>query len=191
VLSEGGVVVRTDSEARRVLETARREHRPFPPLGLLGGDLWRTLGGADRDEARLRSPAAVTFDVDLGEVLLDGRLHLFIAHLVARNRFWTRAVVAMNAQWLGAWNTGPRAHPNDGLLDTYDVRLGLRQLPAVRSRLHHGAHLPHPGIRERRAAAVQIEIDRPLPVWLDGERFPPARNLSLRIQPDAITVVVS
>lgn len=188
-LPPDGVVVRSDAEARAVLEEARRQGRPYPALGLLGGDLWRTLGGT-RDEARLRSSHAVTFAVDLGEALVDGRLTLFVAHLVAHNRLWSRGFVAMNAQWRGTWNLGPRAHPGDGLLDTYDVLLRPGDLAKVRARLHHGAHLPHPGIKERRAAAVQVELDRSVPVELDGDRIGRARALSVRVEPDALTVVV-
>lgn len=184
-LPEGGVVVRSDAEASAVLTEARRERRPFPALGLLAGDLCHTLGGGGAGELQ-----GVRFTVDLGEALLDGRLHLFVAHLVARSRVWTRAFVAMNAQWLGDWNLGPRAHPNDALLDTYDVHLAAGQLLAVRSRLHHGAHLPHPGIKERRSAAVQVELERPLPVRLDGVVTGRARVISVRAQPDALTVVI-
>ncbi len=42
---EDGVVVDSDAAARAVVEEARRERRPIPTLGLLGGDLCRTLGG--------------------------------------------------------------------------------------------------------------------------------------------------
>jgi hypothetical protein len=184
-LPEGGVIVRSDAEAGAALTEARRERRPFPALGLLGGDLCRTLGGGGGSSLQ-----GVRFTVDLGEALLDGRLHLFVAHLVARTRLWTRAFVAMNGQWVGEWNLGPRAHPNDGLLDTYDVRLPPGQLLPVRSRLHHGAHLPHPGIKERRTAAVQVELERPLPVRLDGVATGRARVVSVRLQPDVLTVVV-
>jgi hypothetical protein len=187
-IPDDAVVVRSDAEARKVLEEARRARRPYPPLALLGGDLCRTLGGGAGGEARLRSGEAVRFPIDMGEVLLDGRLHLFVAHLVASSRLWRRAFVAMNAQWFGSWNLGPRAHPNDGLLDSYDVRLPLGQLLPVRARLHHGAHLPHPGIRERRAAALQMELDRPLPVRLDGSPAGVAGTLSVRLQPDAVAV---
>ena len=184
-LPEDGVLVRSDAEAAAVLRAARRDRRPFPALGLLGGDLCRTLGGG-----RGRELHGVRFTVDLGEALLDGRLHLFVAHLVARTRLWTRAFVAMNAQWLGDWNLGPRAHPNDALLDTYDARLAPGQLLPVRSRLHHGAHLPHPGIKERRTAALQVELDRPLAVRLDGAPVGRAKVISVRVEPDALTVVV-
>jgi hypothetical protein len=183
-LPDGGVVVGSDGEARRVLESARREGRPLPPLGLTGGDLCRTLGGP--------TPGGdVAFTVDLGEVLIDGRLHLFVAHLVARSRLWGYAFAAMNAQWHGSWNLGPRAHPNDGLLDTYEARLRPGDLWKVRARLGHGAHLPHPRITERRVEALQVDLPRALVVVLDGDEVAPAaRRLSLRVEPDALTVVV-
>jgi hypothetical protein len=181
---EGVVRVRSDADARAVLEEARRDRRPFPILGLLGGDLRRTLGGTGPDLTGVR------FTVDLGEVMIDGRLRLFVAHLVARNRLWTRAFVAMNAQFVGRWNLGPRAHPNDGLLDTYDVHLAVGQLLAVHKRLPLGAHLPHPGIKEKRTASIPVDLDRPLPVYLDGEKATVAARLVVRVEPDAVDVVV-
>lgn len=189
MLPGDGVVVHSDAEARAVLEQARAEGRPFPTLGLLGGDLCKTLGG-DGDEARLRSADAVRFPVDLGEVLLGGSLHLFVAHVVARTRAWGHVVAGMNAQFVGPWVVGPRAHPNDGLLDVYQADLSWADRLKVRGRIRHGAHLPHPGIKERRTAAIQIDLDRRLPVYLDGQRVGEARNLALRVEPDALTVVV-
>jgi hypothetical protein len=160
-----------------------------PVLGLLGGDLCRTLGGTG-DAARLLGGDAVTFPVDLGTVVADGRRDWFVAHLVARNRRWARVVAALNAQWIGAWNAGPRAHPGDGLLDTYDARLGLRDVGQVRARLRTGSHLPHPRITERRAATVAFTLRRPLRLWLDGTPAGAVRDLQVGIEPDAIRVVV-
>ena len=189
-LPADGVVVRSDAEARAVVGAARQDGRRPPPLGLVGGDLCRTLGGLG-DESRLRSPAAVTMACDLGVVLADGCLHVFVAHLVARRRAWRgRVFVAMNAAWLGPWNLGPRAHPGDGLLDTYDARLPLRQAMAVRRRLPLGAHLPHPAIAERRTRAMQVDLDAGTRLALDGEVLGQVRRLSLRVEPDALTVVV-
>jgi hypothetical protein len=189
-LPDDGVLVRTDAEARRIITAARRATEPVPPLGLLGGDVCRTLGGGG-DEQRLRSEEAIRFPVDLGVVLLDGRTHVFLAHLVARRRCWLgRAVVVMNASWLGPWNAGPKAHLNDGLLDASDARLRPSELLAARSRLPLGTHVPHPRIATRRAAAMRFSFDRPVPVRLDGEVVGSFREIDVRAEPDALTVVV-
>ena len=188
-LPDDGVVVRDDAEAATVLETARRQGRAMPTLGLLGGDLCRTLGGIG-SEARLRSSDAMTFPVDLGEVAIDGKGHLFVAHLVARNRLWTRVFAAMNAQFVGPWDVAPRSHPNDSLLDTFEARLRLADVHKVRARLPLGTYLPHPSIRQRRTAALTTDLERPRPIWLDGVRQGKGRVLELRIEPDAIRVVV-
>jgi diacylglycerol kinase family enzyme len=132
----------------------------------------------------------MTFPVDLGSVLADGRIYWFVAHLVARNRLWRRAFVAMNAQWYGPYDLGPRSHPNDGLLDTYDARLPLKDLLKVAKRARQGAHLPHPGVKERRTKATEVQFEKPLPLELDGVRVGQFRNLAVRVEPDAIRVVV-
>lgn len=189
-LPRHGVVVRSDREARQIVTAARRAGEPIPPLGLLGGDLCRTLGGTG-DEARLHSADAMTLPVDLGAVLLDGRLHWFVAHLVAKRTWWRgRVVVAMNAQFLGEWDVAPKSHPNDGRLDVLDGDVPLGQRWQARSRLKHGTHVPHPGIEERRTAALQVELARPTPIELDGEPVGQAQRLLLRVEPDALVCVI-
>jgi hypothetical protein len=188
-LPADAITVRSDAEARAVVERARRAAEPVPTLGLLGGDLCRTLGGAG-DEGRMRSDEAMQLPVDLGAVLIDGRLHWFVAHLVARKRWWRgRIYAAMNAEFLGQWDVAPRSHPNDGLLDTFEVTMSLGERMKARSRLATGTHVPHPDIKQRRVAAVQVDVAG-LDVWLDGELIGPARSLSIRLEPDAITCVV-
>jgi len=189
-LPDDGVVVRSDLEARHVLTTARRANEPLPVLGLLGGDLARTCGATGNRE-RLHTDDAQLLPVDLGEVLVDGSLHLFIAHLVARRSWWRGPIVAaMNAQFLGAWDVAPRSHPDDGRLDLLEADLSLGDRWEARRRLRTGTHVPHPGIRERRIKAIQLDLAPGTRVWLDGELVGPARALSIRVVPDAVTVVV-
>ncbi len=189
-LPADGVVVDSDLAARRVVTEARRAGRPIPPLGLLGGDLARTCGATGREE-RLHGPDAQTLPVDLGEVLVDGSLHFFVAHLVARRSWWRGPIVAaMNAQFLGPWDVAPRSHPGDGRVDLFEADLSLGDRWKARSRLRSGTHVPHPGIGERRVKAVQLDLAPGTSVWLDGERMGTARALSIRVVPDALTVVV-
>lgn len=189
-LPPDGVLSRDDAEVRRVVEAARRAGESPPTVGILGGDLGRTLG-ARGDEARLRSGEATVVPMDLGSVLLDGRIHWFAAHLVARRSWWRGPVVAvMNAQWIGTWDVAPKSHPNDGLLDVLDGDPSFDDRLKARRRLRTGNHVPHPDIRVRRVRAVQFDLGRPTPVWLDGERVGKARNLSIRVESDAWTAVV-
>ncbi|MGI8936637.1 MAG: hypothetical protein ACR2JF_00220 [Iamia sp.] len=183
------VVVRSDAEARAALEAARRESEPLPPLGLLGGDLCRTLGGRG-DEGRLRdAPTLAT--VDLGVALLDGRIHLFVAHLVLRRSWWRGRVVAvMNAQHLGDWDVAPRSHPGDGRLDLLVGDLSLADRWKAGRRLRQGTHVPHPGITQRRITAWTEELDHPTPAWLDGERVAEAGTIAVRVEPDAVQVAI-
>jgi hypothetical protein len=188
-LSADGVLVRSDAEARAVVEKARRAGEPIPPIGLLGGDLCHTLGGTG-DEARLRSDEAMQLPVDVGAVLIDGRLHWFVAHLIARKGWWRGQIfAAMNAEFVGHWDAAPRSHPNDGVVDTFEVTMPFGERLKARPRLATGSHVPHPQIKQRRVAAVQVDVDG-LDVWLDGERVGPARTLSIRVEPDALICVV-
>ena len=160
-LPADGVLVHGDAEARHLVEAARRANEALPVLGLMGGDLCRTVGGRG-DEARLRSDEAMTLPTDVGSVLIDGRHHWFVAHLVARRSWWRGRVVAvMNAQWIGRWDVAPRSHPGDGLLDVLDGDPSLDDRLKARTRLPTGTHVPHPAIAERRTSTLQLSFDRP------------------------------
>lgn len=184
------VVVRTDAQAGHVLAEARAAGAPLPALGLLGGDLCRTLGGRGGDPARLRD-AGTTAVVDLGVASVDGAEHLFVAHLVVRRSWWRGRVVAvMNAQYLGEWDVAPRAHPGDGRLDVLDADPSLGDRWKARSRLRGGTHVPHPDIAQSRVATWAADLDRPTPVHVDGERVATARRIEVTVEPDVVRVVV-
>ena len=189
-LPPNGLIVHSDAEARAAIEPAWRAGEGLPVLGLLGGDLCRTLGGTG-DEARLTSGEAMMFPVDLGVAELDDTRHCFVAHAVARRALWRgRAVVAMNAQWLGSLDLGPRSHPGDGLLDLTDGTLPLGQRLEARRRARTGTHLPHPALATSRTGSTTLAFDRPVDVWLDGTRVGRTRHLALTVVPDALRVVV-
>ncbi len=177
---DDAVIVASDRALSLALESARHDGAPFPSFVVSEGDLGHTLGATG-------SPHNA-FPIDVGELLLDGRHHYFVAHVVARTKSWRSFAVAMNAQWLGEWNLGPKAHPNDGLIDAYEASLGLFDWPKVRARLPTGSHLPHPRIHQTRAKAVTLELPRLMPVAIDGDPVGAGKVLVVRVIPDAITV---
>ena len=181
----------SDAAAGRIVAEARRANRAIPPVVLTGGDLARTLGLAPARTASSPSLAATgaRFEVDVGAALVDGRLHWFVGHLVARRSWWRgRLLVAANASFIGRWNAAPRSHPGDGRLDVFDADPPLAVRLAARRRLPSGTHVPHPQITQRRIAAAQYDLDPALDVYLDGVRLGRARTLSLRVEPGALEV---
>lgn len=195
-LAPDAPIVHDDHEARALLQAALDAGQPFGELGLLGGDLHRTLGAPRHDERDLRGGRGMRFSVDVGQVRLDGGPQLvFVAHLVATATrrgalFSGPTVVAMNATFLGPLDLGPRAHPGDGRLDVTEGELPPGERRAGRRRARSGSHVPHPGLSERRVRHAQLEADRRWHVRLDGDPVGSAHRLELRCLPDALVVVV-
>jgi hypothetical protein len=190
-LPEDGVVVSTDIAASRLVEAARARGEVPPAIGLLGGDLCRTLGGRG-SEARLRSPDGTRATVDVIVALDDEPERCAIAHVAVHRHGWLFGPItlAMNAAWLGAWNVAPRAHPNDGQLDLVRADLSVGDRLKARRRLLLGTHIPHPAIRMARHADATVVLPRAVPVWIDGERAGTARRVALHVVPDALRVAV-
>ena len=184
-----GIVVSSDAELRALVVEARRAGVDPPPVGLLGGDLCRTLGGRG-DPGHLEGTGSTRVTVDIASVLLDGRLHWFCAHLVAGSWWWGRTWIAAIAAHHGSWNLAPRAHPGDGLLDVLDTDMGIGDRMAARRMLPLGTHVPHPGIIYRRTAADQVEFSKPTRIRLDGEEVGEATRLSVRVEADALRLVI-
>lgn len=189
-LDAGAPVVHSDAELAVLVTQARRTGTELPVVGLLGGDLCRTVGGGG-EEVRL-ARGGVRLPIDVVRAEIDGTTHWFTSHLVARSfRCWGRVVVAMNAQWLGDLRLGPRAHPNDGRIDITDGTLPRRDRAEARRRARSGSHLPHPALTTSRVATAEMDLGRGLGVWLDGVRVARrARRVVLTVEPDALEVVV-
>lgn len=189
-LGPNGIVVESDAQGARAIADARKRGAPLPELGLLGGDLCRTLGGSGSRD-RLVGNEARRYPIDLGIAIVDGKEMVFLAHAVARRRMWRGPiVVAMNAQHIGTWDLGPKSHPNDGLLDITQANLSLGERLAARKRLPTGTHVPHPAISTRRCGEFEISFARRQPIYLDKIAVARCQTLQLRVIPDAITVVI-
>jgi len=117
----------TEPEASSDAEVARLMSRPLDsPVVLRGGDLYHSLGGRASSPVDLDGPV-MALPIDLVAVRVDGVDRVAAAHVVARRRWWSgEFAVAMNGTHLGEWNLGPKAHPNDGLIDVTTGRLDVR-----------------------------------------------------------------
>lgn len=159
---------------------------PGAVVSALSGDLMQTLGLGEGPR-----PDPLWFPMDLGIATLDGGTEVpFVAHVMARGRLWLGPGAAiMNAAWIGARYLGPRAHPNDGLLDVTVGQLPPRQIWVAAKRAETGVHLPHPDLSVKRVAEWEHTFDQPRVVWIDGRKVGRARHLSCRVESDAFTLV--
>jgi len=157
-------------------------------IGVNAGDVLKTLGvppGRTAGE-QFRYP------FDLAWAILDDSDPVpFVAHLLAHRRGWGgEFAVVMNVGWWGSWYLGPKAHPNDGLLDVTAGRLSWQQRYLARQRVGRGTHLPHPALRTLRRDRWRHDLGRPTAVFLDGRFQGRARHLEVSVEPDRFSLVV-
>lgn len=120
------------------------------------------------------SPAAFAIDVDGERTEFDGML-----------------VEVGNGRWTGGgMRVLPNALMNDGLLDVCIVEAlskpaFLRAFP----RVFTGSHTTHPKVRMLTGTRIQIEANRRIQVYADGERVGPLPAI-FQVVPGALPVVV-
>lgn len=191
-LTPGAPVATDDRSANALLNAGEA---PPPEIGLLGGNLHRSLGSPSSDEASLRSGPAMRFPVDLGQIVLDDQPpRWFLSHVILTERrrgaLWNGPTwVVVNASFVGELNLGPKAHPNDGRLDITVGQLPFAQRRRAHSRAKTGSHLPHPALEHHRFDQRTLISER-LFIDIDGSEQVSARSVVIRCVADALTVVV-
>lgn len=182
-------VVSTDHDVRDWVIWHRTRDQPIRDLGIAGGDLARTCGGASGAH-----PSAARVTIDAMRVILDENEPTWgVAHVVARRQwFGDEVVMVMNAEFYGPYDVAPRSHPNDGKLDVLrvDPAMGWRERVQARQRARTGTHLPHRHLSMRSLAEVDVRLVRPMVVWIDGVRCGTAERLRVSAEPDAFTAYV-
>ena len=113
-------------------------------------------------------------------LVLDGRAQEVTGWLIA---------VANGPSYGGGMRVAPRASLADGLLDVV-VIAGIGKLEFLRTfpKVFGGRHVDHPAVTVHRAATVELDADRLLHVYADGE---PAGTLpaTFEVRPAALTVL--
>ena len=194
-LPEGAPVVDSDQALARLATGPE----PPPVIGLVGGDLHRTLGGPHRTAEDLRRDGGTLLVIDLGEARLRrgdrsvDRL-VFTAHVVARTRrgpiLFGHTLIAMNSAFVGPDNLGPRAHPGDGALDLLEGRLRGWDWLRSRRRRRSGTHVPHPGLHQQRAKQVARDLAKGARVQVDGVDAGVAIGIEVAVLPEAATILI-
>jgi len=120
------------------------------------------------------SPAAFTIQVD------DERMEMDAMLLEVGSGRWTG----------GGMKVLPNAVMNDGLLDVCIVE-ALSKAAFLRAfpRVFLGSHTTHPKVRMRTGTRVQVEADRRVLVYADGELVGPLPAI-FEVRPAALPVVV-
>lgn len=190
VPSPAGLTLAADDAAARAVVLGRRQHGQHRvALGLVGGDLARTLGGGHN-----RFPGIVVqATVDLLRVDAGESFTWAVAHVVARRRWYRGEVLfATNAQFFGNFDIAPRAHPNDGRVDIVHVarEMSWRARWQARRRARTGTHMPHPQLTSRQVADYTIDFRHPMWIWVDGVKWQRSMHLQVTVEPDALEVYV-
>ena len=188
-LPPDGVIIKTNKELLEKVNDCKRQGIDLPTFGLLGGDLWRTLGGR-RAEERLYSGEATTLDIDLGCALLDGKIFWFCAHMFIGSKLKGEKIFISNVAHYGKMNPAPKAHPGDGKFDMLEVKLSPFETFKAVKRVSAGTHIPHPGIKYRQVSSEQFSFGKKLSIEIDGKNIGKYSTVSIRIENEALRVVI-
>ena len=184
-----GVIIKTNKELLEKVNDCKRQGIDLPTFGLLGGDLWRTLGGR-RTEERLYGGEATTLDIDLGCALLDGKIFWFCAHMFIGSKLKGKKIFISNVAHYGKTNPAPKAHPSDGKFDMLEVKLSPFQTFKAIKRISAGTHIPHPGIKYKQVSSEQFSFGKKLSIEIDGKNIGKFSTVSIRIENEALRVVI-
>ena len=178
-----------------------RLHRRPADLATVAGRAYLNVAGAGFDSevnrvanqrlgwarGRPRYVGAVLAELAVGrpatfELVLDGRATRLAGWLVA---------VANGPSYGGGMRVAPGASLADGLLDVVVIgAIGKLEFLRTFPKVFSGGHVQHPAVAVHRAARVDLDADRPLAVYADGE---PAGTLpaTFEVRPSAVTVLAA
>jgi YegS/Rv2252/BmrU family lipid kinase len=178
-----------------------RLHRRPADLATVAGRAYLNVAGAGFDSEvnrianqrlgwagnRPRYVGAVLAELVVGRTArfrlsLDGRATELTGWLVA---------VANGPSYGGGMKVAPNASLDDGLLDVVVIHeIGKLEFLRTFPKVFSGRHLEHPAVAVHRAARVDLDADRTLAVYADGE---PAGTLpaTFEVRRAAITVLAA
>jgi YegS/Rv2252/BmrU family lipid kinase len=136
---------------------------------------------------RPRYVGAVLAELAVGRT---ARFRLTLDGQASEPRGWLVAV-ANGPSYGGGMRVAPQASMDDGLLEVVVIHdIGKLEFLRTFPKVFSGRHLEHPAVAVHRAARVELDADRPLAVYADGE---PAGTLpaTFEVHPAAISVLAA
>lgn len=181
----------TDGELAGQISAGRKN------IAVSGGDMWRTIGGRNRQVSSGEKAMCLPIDVmhveyqtNEGDVITRVAVsNVVLRHANSRGG-WLRGeiCIAANAQFFKRWDVAPRGHPNDGRIELIQVSraMGLRQRVAARTRLRTGTHLPHPLIESKSVKSFVTSFNEGSQrvLWIDHQRIGRVKNVSIEVISD-------
>ena len=84
----------------------------------------------------------------------------------------------------------PRGHPGDGRAEVQIYAVPGRQRRELRARLVTGTHVPHPAITQRTGVHVRIDLDRRVPLEVDGRPAAATDLVEITVVPNAYRLLL-
>jgi hypothetical protein len=113
----------------------------------------------------------------------------FRPSFIHRNRY----VCITNGGLVHGRNLAPRAHPNDGILDsvTMTKSMTFRDRLNARKKSLTGTHLPHPEIQVSRGESFSyLRASKSEQLSIDGQKVADWISIRITVQPDYWKIVV-
>ena len=173
-----------------------REFASVPDVCVLcGGNLHEALG---RPTPKKPGEDCMLLPVDAMRVAITRRSgvvdEIWAASEVQVGSWFSRRglSVVTNTGHLGRLHIAPRAHPNDGVLDTVEIdrRMPMRERLVGRLRARTGTHVPHPLLRTGRTHSFTITRDGHERLRIDGIVHGDWTRLTVTVEPDRWLVAV-
>ena len=160
------------------------------------GDIARTVGNGKQkrlDAEKLKTGGAwhqLPFDViraDVNGASLQAAAHIRVGHFL-----WGECHLLCNVAMFRGRRVFQKSHPNDGKIEvlTIDREMKLRQRLLAIMRVRKGSHLPHPQLKIWQTTAEVMHFQRPLPIFIDGEKVGMSDTLRISVIADAINIYI-
>ncbi len=192
VAGRPGVLVRFRPDATSDLAGAVGLREPGAGGMELPLDLLRLDEGADPAEG---PPVAVNMVVIGSQPDSFGR---FVRRFAANVRVDGKpvfhgpctTVLISTGQFRHGLDLVPRGHPGDGRAELQIYAVASRERRELRARLATGTHVPHPNITQRSGVHFTVDLDRRVPVEIDGRAAPATDLVTVTVVADAYRLLV-